>query len=150
MSVDRLPLQEVLARLLCWLTSKKRSWHIQANPPVPDNLIPTKLTLKGKNGVKLSEVKYPIGKGFKFEGDDMEAMVYEGEVQIRGTLQIPKEAAGNTEELEISVDYQICNEKGCLPPKAIKLTGKVPVAKHGEKIRPINGALFPSKVDVGR
>ena len=100
----------------------KKGWHINANPPKPDYLKPTKVVWKSKNGVELRDVKYPDGVGFKFKNSDDEASVYEGEVKIRGVVHIPKEAAGRTEEMEITVHYQACDENGCQPPKSIKLT----------------------------
>jgi hypothetical protein len=52
--------------------------------------------------------------------------------------------------MEIVINYQACNETGCLPPKNIKLTGKLPIAKQGETVKPINGKLFNAKVDPSR
>jgi hypothetical protein len=87
-------------------------------------------------------LKYPEGHGFKFDGEDMEAMVYEGEVAIRGTLTVPESAAGQTDELEITITYQACNDTGCRPPKTIKLTNKLAVSKSGDSVKPINARLF--------
>ena len=74
----------------------------------------------------------------------MEAIVYEGEVSIRGTLTVPEKAGDQTDEMEITINYQACNEAGCQPPKSIKLTGKLPVAKRGEAVKLINARLFPA------
>jgi hypothetical protein len=120
----------------------KEGWHINQNPPMPDHLIPTKVSAKSKLSVKLSDLKYPEGHGFKFDGEDMEAMVYEGEVAIRGTLTVPESAAGQTDELEITITYQACNDTGCRPPKTIKLTNKLAVSKSGDSVKPINARLF--------
>ena len=87
-------------------------------------------------------MKYPEGHGFKFDGEDMEAMVYEGEVAIRGILTVPESAAGQTDELEITITYQACNDTGCRPPKTIKLTNKLAVSKPGDSVKPINTRLF--------
>ena len=77
-------------------------------------------------------------------------MVYEGEVALLGTLTVPKSSGGQTDEMEITINYQACNEKGCLPPKSIKLTGKLPVAKAGEAVKPINVKLFAPKAALNR
>ena len=69
-------------------------------------------------------------------------MVYEGEVAIRGTLTVPEKAAGQSDEMEISITYQACNDSGCRPPKTIKLTGKLGVANTGESVKSINARLF--------
>jgi uncharacterized protein YyaL (SSP411 family) len=127
-----------------------KGWHVNANPPMPDYLIPVKVNWKSKNKVQLVDVKYPKGTAFRFKDSDEDAFVHEGEVHIRGTLEIPKEAGGLTEDMEITVNYQVCNEDGCLPPKNIKLTAKLPIAKHGEAVKPINGKLFNAKIDASR
>ena len=132
------------------LLDVKEGWHINANPPSPDFLKPTKLSFKSKSGVTLADPVYPKGHGFKMEGEDMDAMVYEGEVAIDGTLTVPKSSGGVTDEMEITVNYQACNEKGCQPPKSIKLTGKLAVAKPGESVKPINSKLFAPKTATNR
>ena len=129
------------------LLDVKDGWHINANPPSPDHLIPTKVTFKSKLGTKLSDPKYPKGHGLKFAGEDSEASVYEGEVAIRGVLSIPEKAAGQVDDMEISITYQACNDTGCRPPKTIKLTGKLGVANRGEPTKSINARLFKEPAD---
>ena len=148
LSTDRLPAGGTCRIVV--LLDVKEGWHINANPPSPDFLKPTKLSFKSKSGVTLADPIYPKGHGFKMEGEDMDAMVYEGEVAIDGTLTVPKSSGGVTDEMEITVNYQACNEKGCQPPKSIKLTGKLAVAKPGESVKPINSKLFAPKTATNR
>ena len=148
LSTDRLPAGGTCRIVV--LLDVKEGWHINANPPSPDFLKPTKLSFKSKSGVTLAAPVYPKGHGFKMEGEDMDAMVYEGEVAIDGTLTVPKSSGGVTDEMEITVNYQACNEKGCQPPKSIKLTGKLAVAKPGESVKPINSKLFAPKTATNR
>ncbi len=148
LSTDRLPAGGTCRIVV--LLDVKEGWHINANPPSPDFLKPTKLSFKSKSGVMLAEPIYPKGHGFKMEGEDMDAMVYEGEVAVFGTLTVPKASGGQTDDMEITVNYQACNEKGCQPPKSIKLTGKLAVAKPGEVVKPINAKLFAPKTATNR
>ncbi len=148
LSTDRLPAGGTCRIVV--LLDVKEGWHINANPPSPDFLKPTKLSFKSKSGVMLAEPVYPKGHGFKMEGEEMDAMVYEGEVAVFGTLTVPKASGGQTDEMEITVNYQACNEKGCQPPKSIKLTGKLAVAKPGETVKPINSKLFAPKTATNR
>ena len=140
LSTDKLPAGSTCKLIV--LLDVKDGWHINQNPPMPDHLIPTKVASKSKLSVKLSDLKYPEGHGFKFDGEEMEAMVYEGEVAIRGTMTVPESAAGQTDELEISITYQACNDTGCRPPKTIKLTNKLAVSNRGDTVKPINARLF--------
>ncbi len=148
LSTDRLPAGGTCQIIV--LLDVKEGWHIQANPPSPDFLIPTKLSFKSKAGVTLAEPKYPKGHGFKMEGEETESMVYDGEVALLGTLTVPKASGGQTDEMEITVNYQACNKDGCQPPKSIKLTGKLAVAKPGEVVKPINSKLFAPKTATNR
>ena len=145
LSMDKLPAGGTCQFIV--LLDVKDGWHINANPPSPDHLIPTKVTFKSKLGTKLSDPKYPKGHGFKFAGEDSEASVYEGEVAIRGVLSIPEKAAGQVDDMEISITYQACNDTGCRPPKTIKLTGKLGVANRGEPTKSINARLFKEPAD---
>ncbi len=123
----------------------QNGWHINANPPSSDNLIATKVAVVAKNKSKQLETKYPEGAEFSVEGQDEPLLVYEGQVEIRGEIQAPPDAAGKTEELEFQVKYQACNEKNCLPPKTLKLAGKIEIVKPGTAVKAINTKYFPAK-----
>ena len=139
LSTDKLPAGGTCQFVV--LLDVKDGWHINSNPPSRDYLKPTKVTFKSKLGTTLSEPKYPTGHGFKFAGEDEEVMVYEGEVAIRGTLTVPEKSLGQTDEMEISINYQACNDVGCQPPKTIRLTGKLAAVKKGD-VKSVNARLF--------
>ena len=145
LSVDKLPAGSTCQIIV--VLNVEKGWHINAKQRKPDVVIPVKMRCKSNNKVELIDVEYPPGKPFRFDGAAADVLVHDGEVQFRGTLQIPKEAGGLTEVMEITINYQACNELGCLPPKDIKLIGKPPIAKHGEIVKPINGKLFNTKID---
>lgn len=140
LSTDKLPAGGTCQIVV--ILKVKDGWHVNANPPSRDYLKPTKVSFASKQETKMSDPKYPKGHGFKFAGEETEVMVYENEVEIRGTLTVPEEAAGKTETMDITIDYQACDDNNCLPPKKIKLTGKLDVAKKGEKVKSINARLF--------
>jgi DsbC/DsbD-like thiol-disulfide interchange protein len=142
LSVDRLPAGgkcQILIRL-----TVQPGWHIHANPASSDELVATEVEFKGKQGTKLTNVKYPKGKSIKLENLDAPISAYEGKADIRGVLEIPSSAAGQAEEMEITVKYQACNDEKCLFPTKVKLTGKLPVAKAGEAVKSQNEKLFPT------
>jgi len=120
-------------------------WHINANPPRPDNMIATKVTIQAKQKSKQLETIYPEGSELTMEDLDEPVSVYEGQVLIRGEIQAPADAAGKTEEMEFQIKYQACNEKTCLPPKSLKLAGKIDIVKAGTPVKPVNQKYFPAK-----
>lgn len=118
-----------------------RGWHVNANPPSPDVMIPTKVTLKSLGKLELKDVKYPAGKPFKVSGIDEALSVYEGTVYITGVLEVPANWQGN-EDLTAEVEYQACNDQSCLRPTKIPLSGKVQTTGGAAAAEPFNKALF--------
>lgn len=141
LSVDRLPVGKTCEVVL--LLDIKAGWHIYANNEEPGETIKTTFRLKSKAGVKLVDVKYPKGKKIKIEGIDEPFWVYDKKVAIRGKLWIPARPGAATDEIELLVRYQACDDSRCLPPKTIRLKGKLIFARAGDKVKSINQNLFP-------
>lgn len=140
LSVDKLP-PGGECKILIRLTVQD-GWHINSNPASPEGFIATEVTFKGKQGTQLGGLKYPKGKMIRMQDLDEAVSVYDGKVNIFGILKVPATAAGNTEEMEIVVKYQACDDQKCLLPTTVKLAGKLPVAKAGESVRSVNEKLF--------
>lgn len=141
LSVDKLPPGgecQVLIRL-----TVESGWHINTNPAKPKEFVATEITIIGKQGTKLAELKYPKGKPMHMQDFDEDVWVYDGKVDVRGKLQIPAAAAGKSEDVDIIVKYQACDDKRCLLPATVKLTGKLPVAESAADVKPVNAKLFP-------
>jgi uncharacterized protein len=141
LSVDKLPPGgecQVLIRLTI-----EPGWHINTNPANPKDFVATEVSIVGKQGTKIAELKYPKGKPMRMQDFDESVWVYDGKVDVRGKLTVPAAAAGKTEEVDIIVKYQACDDKRCLLPATVKLTGKLPVAGSAADVKPINSKLFP-------
>jgi uncharacterized protein YyaL (SSP411 family) len=143
LSVDRLPAGGTCRIAL--VIDIDEGWHINANPAQPDYLVATELTVTSGKKTKLASVEYPKGETFKVEGIEESLSVYEGRCVIYGTLEVPKEAAGQTEQLELTVRYQTCNDKTCLRPAKLALRAQVPVAMAGGEVKKVNESLFKPK-----
>lgn len=117
-------------------------WHINTNVKRPAFIIPTQVNLEGKLETKIDAVDFPRGKSFQIDGLDEPLTVYENQVILFGNLVVPPEAAGQTEELEFSLRYQLCNDTQCLAPKTLKLKGAAAVVGGNVPTRAINGDLF--------
>ena len=140
LSVDRLPAGNSCR--IAMVLDIKKGWHINQNPPDPDFQMPTTFTMKTKHGSKLLNVRYPKGQKFAFPGLIEPIVVYEGQVVLFGTIEVPEAAGGMTEEFDLLVKYQACSADRCEPPKTLTIKGKVEVAPVGEKVKPINDKLF--------
>jgi uncharacterized protein YyaL (SSP411 family) len=140
LSVDKLP-PGGRCKIVVFVDIKE-GWHINANPANPNFLIPTVLSVKSKLGCKLTSISYEPGKKVEVPGSPT-LHVYETKTAIRGVLEIPASAVGKTDEIEILVRYQPCNDTKCLPPKTARLTGKVTIARSATEVKQINANLFP-------
>ena len=117
-------------------------WHINTNPAQPDYLVATELKATTKLKSQIGNWKYPKGKVLEVEGFDEEFTVYEKRVIIFGDVVVPQSINGANEELTIEMSFQACNDARCLKPSKLMVTGQIPVARPGEKVKPINAKLF--------
>jgi thiol:disulfide interchange protein DsbD len=102
-------------------------WHVNANPPSPDYLIPTKVTLNSAAGVTAGRVVYPAGQPVKLGFDDHPLSVYSGRVTLKLALAAAPTAAGGAHVLAGSVRFQSCNDQVCLAPASVPFTLMVTV-----------------------
>ena len=143
LSTDKLPAGGTCE--LAIVIDIKPGWHIQGNPPSPDTMIPTEVSFKSQLGTKLLKPQYPEATPITLPDFETPVSVYDNRVIIRSQVEVPMDAGGKTEEMQISVRYQACDDESCRPPKTAKLAGKLPVAAVGEAVQRINEKLFPPK-----
>jgi uncharacterized protein YyaL (SSP411 family) len=97
-----------------------KGWHIYANPPGLDDLVPVQTTVMVNAKTKPQDVQmeYPQGQVIsdKILG---KYRVYEDKVSIMATV---RRATGDMSPLEVTVKFQSCNDKQCLLPATIKVT----------------------------
>ena len=117
-------------------------WHINANPASDKLLIPTTVTLKSKHGTRLLNLRYPVGREFQTESVKYAARVYEGQVTFFGELHVDAATTEATEEFELHIKYQACNDDRCERPRILKFAGKVAIAAAEDSIDSINAAIF--------
>ncbi len=120
-------------------------WHINANPSNPDFLIPTKVTLKTKQGmrVELAKVKYPEHKLHVMQQETKPYYVYDGKVMIYCLLEIDAKERSDLAELEFQIRYQACNDEQCEQPVTVARKGKMRLANPGDEIKKIYQKKFP-------
>jgi DsbC/DsbD-like thiol-disulfide interchange protein len=96
--------------------SIEKGWHIYANPVDHEDLdgAQTVVQIKADGKAIKANVKYPAGKAHTEKGIGT-FKIYEDKVTIQAELA---KASG---PLEISVKFQACDEKRCLPTKTVKV-----------------------------
>ncbi len=102
-------------------------WHMNANPPALDYLIPTKLSVAPAFGVRGGAVKYPAGKSLKLSFEDQPLLVYDGAVDVELPLEAAPKAVNGEHVLKGTVAFQACNDEVCLAPAKVPFEVKVTV-----------------------
>jgi thiol:disulfide interchange protein DsbD len=108
------------------------TWHINSNKPHDDFLIPSKLEIVSSEKIKLAKVDYPQGKEIKFDFSEKPLSVYENEVTFAALLKIPAEIREGKYKVIVSLEYQACNNKTCMPPNNVADT--LIVSVNGEAV----------------
>jgi thiol:disulfide interchange protein DsbD len=103
-------------------------WHVNANPPSPDYMIPTTLTLTGAAGVTPGKVSYPAGQPMKLAFDENPLSVYSGEVTAKVALAAGRKAVNGKHALQGKARFQACNDQVCLAPVSVPFTLEVTVS----------------------
>ncbi|QDT47548.1 Thiol:disulfide interchange protein DsbD [Symmachiella dynata] len=143
LSVDKLPPGKTCEVIV--VLQIDDNWHINANPAGDEFALATEFTMKSKLKTKLSKVQYPKGKKMAVAGFEKPLSVYSKFAALRATLEVPAAAAGQKEELLLSVHYQACDDKRCLRPTKVELKVPIAVAREGEPVKKINQKLFAKK-----
>ncbi len=117
-------------------------FHINANKPSEEYLIPTAVQAELPAGVRLTSTEYPAGKLVKFDFSEKKLSVYDGQVVIRMKLQAGADAALGKMKLPLSLRYQACNDSACLPPVKLQLTTELEIGPVGAKVHAVNAGIF--------
>jgi len=120
-------------------------FHINANKVLEDYLIPTTVETDPPKGLRLVEIVYPKGALRKFEFSDQKMAVYDGSVTIRLKLAAQADAPLGDLKLPLTLRYQACNDKACLPPVRKALSVNFHVAAAGAYARAVNAEIFQKK-----
>ncbi len=92
-------------------------WHINANPPSLDLLIPTTVSVSPDGPVEILSVTYPKGKPFYADFSEGPISIYEGNITVKLKLKLkPGETIEKAFPLNVDVRYQACDVHRCLPP----------------------------------
>ncbi|MGI9465120.1 MAG: protein-disulfide reductase DsbD domain-containing protein, partial [Aestuariivirgaceae bacterium] len=97
-------------------------WHINADKPLEDHLIPTKLELVSKGKSMPANITYPAPTVKKLAFNEKPMALLENRIEItaRTTGPLP---AGSAAMLEV----QVCSDELCLLPETVKLRVSLPL-----------------------
>ncbi len=107
------------------------TWHINANPPSPDYMIPTVLTLEPAAGVTAGDPVYPAPHMVRLGFDESDLFVYDGTAVITVPVEVAAAATNGRHELKGTLRFQSCNDQVCLPPHTLPVAVIVNVPGAG-------------------
>ncbi|TDI11061.1 MAG: thiol:disulfide interchange protein, partial [Acidobacteria bacterium] len=122
----------------------EEGWHVNANPPTLEYLIPTEFKLEPVEGLTFGKMQYPEASRLKFDFAAEELDVYEGRVIIRFPVSIAGGEQPGEKVIEGTFRYQACNDQICLAPVNLEVRIPIRVASLEEPSRPINPDIFGS------
>jgi len=101
-------------------------WHINANQPLSDYLIPTVLQAAEQNtagGISAVSYPTPVNKNLGFQSEKL--ALYEGNISLKAALttSIPSPEGAL---LRLTLRLQACDDEICLPPELLELQIPVP------------------------
>ena len=103
-------------------------WHVYG-PEVPPGYIGLRLEVQSTPpGVRSRRPRWPDAKPVRVEGLDEEFSVHQGTVEITESVDFVVNRGSGPVRLEISLDFQVCSDKECLPPSSLSLLLTVPEA----------------------
>lgn len=76
----------------------------------------TKITIEGKGLLPLGTVTEPAPKSYFSKADEVNVDIHDGDVTFYQALQVPKDASPGSIPLNVQVEFQACDEEGCLSP----------------------------------
>lgn len=118
-------------------------YHMNSHHPLDTYLIPTTLTAKVPEGLKLVNTIYPPGRDKKFPFSPTKPLnVYTGSVTLRMKLRAEPTAKLGSTTIPVTLRYQACNNSACLPPVKIPVDVPVDVAAAGASSHPANRQVF--------
>jgi DsbC/DsbD-like thiol-disulfide interchange protein len=123
-------------------------FHVNAHEPSEEYLIPTKVTADLPPGVRLVETTYPRGVMRAFQFSKTPLRVYESSFTVRMKLRAESSAPLGARKINLTVNYQACNQDSCLPPTKVPATAEIEFAPGDTPAHPANANIFTPVPDL--
>ncbi|HLF19725.1 MAG TPA: protein-disulfide reductase DsbD domain-containing protein, partial [Bacteroidota bacterium] len=117
-------------------------WHINSHRPTSEYLIPTNLELASKEGMIITDIRYPKGQLEKLGFSDQPLDVYQGSVTIFVSVRVSEKFADAGDTLRGKLRVQACDDKMCLAPSAIDIAIPVSFGEPTESVESVNEDVF--------
>lgn len=103
-------------------------FHVNANPPSENNLIPTAVEFESKNGLTFEQPIYPAGESRKFQFSEKPLAVYEDEIEIKLPIKAQVTAAKGEQTVPGKLRFQPCDDAVCYRPQIVDVVLPVKIS----------------------
>lgn len=97
----------------------EHGYHIQANQPIDENLIPTQITVFPHEGITVHEPNYPNPVPFHLKNDESKMLVYHGNMKIRLPISTRVDVKRGNHQITGVLKYQACDSVKCYFPREL-------------------------------
>lgn len=107
-----------------------QGWHLYSMKELDGGPIPTRIAVPEGQPFRQAgsvEASRPVERQDETFGMAVES--YEDSAEFVVPVEAAKSVPAGDAELQVSVRYQLCDDKICLPPRTVRLTAKVTVRK---------------------
>lgn len=118
------------------------AWYLHGTKAEEGLLIPTAIRFQSAPGVEVEGFRFPLPERKKFEYTTELVEVYSGQVLVRATLAVRREAPLGAQELKGELSYQACSENSCLPPETAPLRVSLSIVPPGTQVSSMNQEVF--------
>ena len=146
-SVDKVPAGSTFKAAV--LLTIEEGWHINSHTPTYDYLIGTTLELPQREGVIVTDVRYPHGINLKFGFAEDSLSVYEKSSAIFFTVKVSEKMATGHDTLRAKLEVQACNDQVCIAPATIDVLIPMEIVSAAEKSTPVNDDVFSKYTNEG-
>jgi len=110
-------------------------WHLYAMDIPPNGPVPTSFEILGGEVFSSGgEARQSEPVSWFDENFDMETNYFEGEALFTVPVRVDSSAAPGDYELQLRVEFMLCNDSTCLPPQTEDLSATVTVAEAGDAV----------------
>ncbi|MBN1884185.1 MAG: thioredoxin fold domain-containing protein [Candidatus Krumholzibacteriota bacterium] len=124
-------------------------WHINANEPLDEYLIPTVLEIEAPPGIAIKRFLYPEPERMRLEISDGDMLLYHGRLVFGAEIAVDADAAPGPRELRIRLRYQGCNNATCREPAEASVVLALRVACPEETVALVSPDLFAAPPFAG-
>jgi hypothetical protein len=108
----------------------QEGWHVYGLTQVPGGPTPLRVTLDENGVVQIVSIKSGTASVKKHDPSfDLETEFYPRSFSLDIQTQVKQQAAFGNQSIPVSVRFQACNDRTCLPPKTVHLS--VPIEIRG-------------------